>query len=89
MRSRYFSTAHFIDCLLGIVSGKMTELSDIRAEIGIKCRQSYLTYQIVAFEVRFLLTKWAIFYSIDVLETNIYIGLLFKLCWKNRGLRWL
>ena len=82
-----FTTARYPDSSLLIVSGKMTELSDILAEIGLKSAQSCLTYQIVDFAARFLLTKWAIFYSIEVLETNTYKGLMVAaLVNRNRGL---
>jgi hypothetical protein len=47
-----------------------------------KCCWPLLT----GFGGRFLLTKQAFFYRMDVLETNTYNGLLFKLCWKYRGL---
>ncbi|MHC4282146.1 MAG: hypothetical protein ACYSWZ_04120 [Planctomycetota bacterium] len=43
-----------------------------------KCCWPLLT----GFGGRFLLTKQAFFYRMDVLETNTYNGLLFKLCWK-------
>ena len=88
-RKNPFSTQkNQADSSLLIVSGKITELSDILAEIGLKCSQCGLTYQIVDFGARFLLTKWAIFYSIEVLETNTYIGLLFAgLQNGNRGLQ--
>jgi len=77
----------FVDFSLVAVSGKMNKLSDILTEIGLKCSQRSLEYQIVGSGARFLLTKWAIFYSIEVLETNTYKGLLFiSLVLRNRGL---
>jgi hypothetical protein len=79
--------ARYADSSLVVVSGKMTELSDILAEIGLKSNKSCLEYQIVGSGDRFLLTKWAIFYSIEVLETNTYNSLLFAgLLNRNRGL---
>ncbi len=81
----FTTTRHPVSSLL-VVSGKMAELSDILAEIGLKPGQSCLTCQIVDFADRFLLTKWAIFYSIEVLETNTYNSLLFAgLQNRNRG----
>ncbi len=81
------SVARFIDSSLMAASGKPTVLSDILTKIGLKSRERYLPYQIVASDGRFLLTKWAIFYSIEVLETNTYKGLLFiSLVSRNRGL---
>ena len=82
-----FSVVRFVDYSLVVVSGKMTPLSDILTETGLKCCQKYLAYQIVDSGGRFLLTNWAIFYSIEVLETNTYKGLLFiSLVLRNRGL---
>ncbi len=81
------SLVRIVDYSLPIASGKMNKLSDILTEIGLKCSQSSLAYQIVGSGGRFLLTKWAIFYSIEVLETNTYKGLLFiSLVLRNRGL---
>ena len=69
--------ARLVDYSLVVVSGKLNAMSDILIETGIKCRKRYLPYQIVGSGGRFLLTKQAFFYSIDVLESTIYNRLLF------------